>query len=74
MMVVCLFTDDWCVSVSDLCWWWLSDFAAQFIGKLEINPNADLAQVRSDIDQLIEVIAKILWLTFIHIKLRFCCD
>jgi len=52
----------------------LCDFAAQFIGKLEINPNADLAQVRSDIDQLIEVIAKILWLTFIHTKLRFCCD
>jgi len=30
-------------------------FAAKLIGRLEIDPNADLAQVRSDIDHLIEV-------------------
>ena len=30
-------------------------FAATLIGKLEINSVADLAQVRFDIDQLIEV-------------------
>jgi len=30
-------------------------FAATLIGKLEINSIADLAQVRFDIDQLIEV-------------------
>ena len=34
---------------------YLSGSAAQLIGRLEVDANADLAQVRSDIDQLIKV-------------------